>query len=115
MAKYTQGIQGLDYREGLFLQTRPGLVAHADAAAAASPSGRSTVMRTYNSSRVVWAALATAALELAGCGGSKPAAPSAGRGQTNPQVAARRGAGHAAPGRRPRPPPRRRPRWVLFK
>jgi Tfp pilus assembly protein PilF len=31
-------------------------------------------MRRYNSSRVVWAALATAALELAGCGGSKPAA-----------------------------------------
>jgi hypothetical protein len=27
MAKYTQGIQGLDYKEGLFLQTRPGLVA----------------------------------------------------------------------------------------
>jgi len=27
MTKYTQGIQGLDYREGLFLQTRPGLVA----------------------------------------------------------------------------------------
>src|SRR5258705_5856209 len=27
MKKYTGGIQGLDYREGLFLQTRPGLVA----------------------------------------------------------------------------------------
>jgi hypothetical protein len=27
MAKYTQGIAGLDYREGLFLQTRPGLIA----------------------------------------------------------------------------------------
>jgi hypothetical protein len=27
MAKYTQGIQDLNYREGLFLQTRPGLVA----------------------------------------------------------------------------------------
>jgi uncharacterized protein (DUF1330 family) len=27
MQKYTAGIQGLDYREGLFLQTRPGLVA----------------------------------------------------------------------------------------
>ena len=27
MAKFTQGIQGLDYKEGLFLQTRPGLVA----------------------------------------------------------------------------------------
>ncbi|HKQ70704.1 MAG TPA: hypothetical protein VJT73_15265, partial [Polyangiaceae bacterium] len=27
MKQYTQGIQGLDYREGLFLQTRPGLVA----------------------------------------------------------------------------------------
>jgi tetratricopeptide (TPR) repeat protein len=27
MAQYAKGIQGLDYREGLFLQTRPGLVA----------------------------------------------------------------------------------------
>ncbi len=27
MAQYTKGIQGLDYKEGLFLQTRPGLVA----------------------------------------------------------------------------------------
>jgi hypothetical protein len=27
MAAYTKGIQGLDYREGLFLQTRPGLIA----------------------------------------------------------------------------------------
>jgi hypothetical protein len=27
MKQYTQGIQGLDYRDGLFLQTRPGLVA----------------------------------------------------------------------------------------
>ena len=27
MTQYTKGIQGLDYREGLFLQTRPGLVA----------------------------------------------------------------------------------------
>jgi tetratricopeptide (TPR) repeat protein len=27
MAAYTKGVQGLDYREGLFLQTRPGLIA----------------------------------------------------------------------------------------
>jgi hypothetical protein len=27
MAQYTKGISGLDYREGLFLQTRPGLIA----------------------------------------------------------------------------------------
>src|SRR5262249_16127217 len=27
MAAYTKGIAGLDYREGLFLQTRPGLIA----------------------------------------------------------------------------------------
>jgi hypothetical protein len=27
MKQYAAGIQGLDYREGMFLQTRPGLLA----------------------------------------------------------------------------------------
>jgi hypothetical protein len=37
MKQYTQGIQGLDYREGLFLQTRPGLVATPDAQPLVNP------------------------------------------------------------------------------
>ena len=116
MRKYTQGIQGLDYREGLFLRTRPGLVAAARAATAASAPRRSAMMMlTTVLSRSARALGARAARLAIGCGGSSGRRPRRRPAPTAARLPPRPGRRRRARPPQRMPPPGSRRRWAPLK